>query len=134
MGFQNLDSFRVYEALECGCIPIVERRPGFDYFRRLLGPYPFISTTNWHDAGIQVARLLAEPALLEARRFECEEWWRDLKHRLSERMAQICDGSQEHSKVSKFCTMPLLARLELLRHAPSMTAHVAHALKRRAVG
>ena len=31
-GWANMDSFRVYESLECGCIPIVEKSP-YDYFR-----------------------------------------------------------------------------------------------------
>jgi hypothetical protein len=38
-GWENLDSFRVCEALEAGCIPIVERRPFYDYFRHLFGDH-----------------------------------------------------------------------------------------------
>lgn len=134
MGFQNVDSFRIYEALECGCIPIVERRHSFDYFGHLLGRHPFISVTSWHDAPIEVGPLLAEPAHLEARRRECEEWWTDFKHRLSQRIAGICAAREQQSKVSRLFATPLMARMELLRHAPSVSAHIVRALTRRAIG
>lgn len=77
-GFINLDSFRVYEALECGCIPIVERRPGFDYFAALLGAdHPLIVVDDWDQAAACMAGFLADPPALELRRLACLTWWRD---------------------------------------------------------
>lgn len=35
-----LETPRVYEALQCGSIPIVERRLTLDYYKQLLGPHP----------------------------------------------------------------------------------------------
>lgn len=75
-GFINLDSFRVYEALECGCIPIVERRPGFDYFAALFGDHPMPTVGDWSEAPPLLSALAADPDGLERRRAACVSWWR----------------------------------------------------------
>ena len=50
MGNVNLDSYRVYEALECGAVPILEKRISLDYFRQLLGDHPMPSFMSWRQA------------------------------------------------------------------------------------
>jgi Exostosin family len=80
-GEVNLESFRVYEALEAGCIPIVEKRPGFDYFTRLLGPHPLPTLTDWRESTALVEALLA--ADLESVRHACWSWWESYRRRLS---------------------------------------------------
>ena len=47
-GFFHPDSYRVYEALECGCIPIVEN--AYQYYDRLYPNNPFIKIDKWQDA------------------------------------------------------------------------------------
>jgi hypothetical protein len=82
-GWQNLESFRTWEALEAGCIPIVERRPHFDYYAALCGDYPFPSVTDW----AQAATLLQQSdADLEVLRRRCADWWRARKASLRERI------------------------------------------------
>jgi hypothetical protein len=76
-GWQNLDSFRVCEALEAGCIPIVERRPSYDYFRHLFGDHPMIAVSAWNEAPAAIAQLRADPNALEQRRLACETWWQE---------------------------------------------------------
>ncbi|MGD0493220.1 MAG: exostosin family protein [Steroidobacteraceae bacterium] len=71
-GWQNLESFRAWEALEAGCIPIVERRPQFDYFATLCGDYPFPSISDWSQAADFLKKDLAE---LEQLRQRCSAWW-----------------------------------------------------------
>src|SRR6185312_3174692 len=56
-GWSNLESFRVYEALEAGCIPIVEKRPGFDYFTALLGPHPIPTVADWNEGAARVRQI-----------------------------------------------------------------------------
>jgi len=85
-GWENLDSFRVYEALEAGCIPIVERRPSFDYFRHLFGDHPMITIDAWDEAPKRIAELTADPAQLDLRRLACAAWWQDHKKSLVARI------------------------------------------------
>lgn len=81
-GWVNLDSFRVYEALECGCIPIVEKGSE-DYFSRYFGEHPFITVDSWEQVPRHMNELLANPDLLEQRRIQCYEWWQAHKKMLN---------------------------------------------------
>jgi hypothetical protein len=78
-GWENLVSFRVCEALEAGCIPIVERRPCFDYFGHLFGEHPIPTVEDWNDAPALIEALRADPAALDKKRLACANWWRDYK-------------------------------------------------------
>lgn len=82
-GWSNLETFRVYEALEAGCIPIVEKRPNFDYFTRLLGPHPMPTVMTWSEAADLVKRLHAEGGL-EPLRQKCTAWWNGYKPALAQ--------------------------------------------------
>ncbi len=92
MGFTNLDSFRLYEALECGCLPIVEKTPS-DYFANLLGKYPFISVNSWEEAPGRIEDLLANPECLEQIRKDCYEWWMNYKSSLKKQIARIVEDA-----------------------------------------
>lgn len=84
-GFCNLDSFRVYEALEAGCIPIVEKSPT-DYFTHFFGAHPFLSVSSWDEVAPLVEATLADPEKLEKRRIECSEWWLNYKGKMKKEM------------------------------------------------
>jgi hypothetical protein len=81
-GWSNLETFRIYEALEAGCIPIVERRPGFDYFTDLLGFHPMPTVTRWTEA-VEIIRGLQKDDRIEETRLACHAWWQDYKLRLA---------------------------------------------------
>ncbi len=87
-GYVNMDSFRLYEALECGCIPIVETKP-LDYFKKFLGDHPFISIESWDQAPKIISELLEDRALLERRRLECYNWWQNYKKELKIKVTDI---------------------------------------------
>jgi hypothetical protein len=91
-GWSNLETFRVYEALEAGCIPIVERRPGFDYFTQLLGPHPIPSVMTWRE-GAALAAWLKDNDGLEALRDQCAQWWHMRKPQLAQTTAQFIAAS-----------------------------------------
>lgn len=97
MGNVNLDSFRVYEALECGSIPIVEKRLQLDYFRRLLGDHPIPTFSTWAKAAQFISALQADPQKLHNVRNNCFAWWRSYKQLLQERIVQFLADSQQHS-------------------------------------
>jgi len=82
-GWQNLESFRTWEALEAGCIPIVERRPQFDYYAALCEDYPFPSVTDWAEAA---PVLEMSDTDLEALRQRCADWWQERKAALRARI------------------------------------------------
>jgi len=88
-GWSNLETFRVYEALEAGAIPIVEKRPGFDYYTALLGAHPMPSFFTWAEA----AAFVADVRDVERLRGACMEWWRALKPGLASDTAHFVEKS-----------------------------------------
>lgn len=91
-GWWNLDSFRLCEALECGCIPIVERNP-IDYFTKFFGNHPFLVVDTWDQAPALMEQLLNDPVNLELRRQQCYQWWIDYKTDLKSKVAAIIKES-----------------------------------------
>jgi len=84
-GNQHLDTFRACEALEAGAIPILERRPHFDYFRGLWGDHPVPTVSSWDDAPALVGQITASQEA-EALRQECVAWWANYKTGLKARI------------------------------------------------
>jgi hypothetical protein len=99
------DSFRWAEALEQGCIPIVEDDPPLgsplcerpmqcthndpNYFRRLLGEsFPFLVVREWGEAPHLLRALLADPHRLHRLFEECVAWFESYKDRLGVRVAE----------------------------------------------
>jgi hypothetical protein len=91
-GWVNQDSYRLYEALECGCIPIVEKGAE-DYFFQYFGSHPFISIDSWDQAPALMSSLLANPDLLERRRIQCYEWWQAHKKVVNQQWVTIINQS-----------------------------------------
>lgn len=76
-GAISMDSFRVTEALEAGCIPIVERS---DYWANMHGQdVPILQINNWTEAPALVNGLLQNQQQLEELRLKCNNWWNSKK-------------------------------------------------------
>ncbi len=88
MGNANLECFRVYESLECGSIPVVEKRLTLDYFRELLGDHPMPSVRSWREAHGLIAELLKTPAQMDALQQSCLTWWRSYKKEYAVRLGE----------------------------------------------
>ncbi len=86
-GWWNVDSYRLCEALECGCIPIVEKI-SCDYFRNMYGPHPFLEVSTWDDAPAVMQNLLLHPKQLEKKRLECYHWWQKYKKKLQSKITK----------------------------------------------
>jgi hypothetical protein len=81
------DSFRLYEALEAGCVPIVDDPcPGWQtpgYFDLTLGDVPFPVLTDWDDLPDALDLILDNWTSSALR---CRSWWQGYKRRLARRL------------------------------------------------
>lgn len=83
----NAETFRVYEALEAGCIPVVT---GTDNYVRAPRIYwellfahrnvPFVIGGTWEDCANKVKSLLENPAAIRRKKEECRRFYALLKH------------------------------------------------------
>lgn len=86
-GWFVIDSFRVTEALEAGCIPIVEVS---DYWQNLYGEEPpFIQVGNWAEVPHVVNALLRDPKMLEESRLRCYNWWLGTKELVTQQVEYL---------------------------------------------
>ena len=79
-GFYHPETYRLYEALECECIPIVE--DAYSYYDRLFPNNPFIKINKWTDAkpilnGWEKKQILKKQE-------ECKNWWQEYKRKMQE--------------------------------------------------
>ena len=74
-GFVHPETYRLYEALECGSIPIVEN--AYRYYDRLFPNNPFIKVDIWADAK-PIINGWGEKQILKKQE-ECKIWWKNKK-------------------------------------------------------
>ena len=77
-GFVHPETYRIYEALECGCIPIVEN--AYKYYDRLFPDNPFLKIDKWMEARSIIQRWESEQ--ISQKREECKIWWTRYKDNL----------------------------------------------------
>lgn len=71
------DSFRVTEALQAGCIPVVQAS---DYWVKAYGSdFPAVQVKNWNETPNVLFNMLLAPKGLEEKRMQCNEWWSKAK-------------------------------------------------------
>lgn len=80
------DTFRVYEALESGCIPIVDKHSGAsfyngDYWSKVFGFIPFVSLNDWRDLPEVMQQELSN---FDLRQKEILSWWHNYKLKVKE--------------------------------------------------
>ena len=79
-GFFHPDSYRVYETLECGCIPIVEN--AYQYYDRLYPNNPFIKIDKWQDAKSIMQEWSNDQ--IKKKGEECSIWWEKQKNSIQD--------------------------------------------------
>ena len=79
-GFVHPETYRLYEALECGCIPIVEN--AYKYYDRLFPKNPFLKIDKWIEARPVVKEWKVEQ--IKEKQEECKTWWNEYKKQLQE--------------------------------------------------
>ena len=77
-GFFHPETYRLYEALECGCIPIVEN--AYKYYDRLFPNNPFIKIDRWIEAKPIINGWGNDQ--IEKKREECSSWWANKKNEI----------------------------------------------------
>lgn len=79
-GFVHPETYRLYEALELGCIPIVEN--AFKYYDRLFPNNPFLKVDIWSEAKVIIKEWKKNQ--IETKQEECKIWWKQQKQTLQE--------------------------------------------------
>ena len=83
MGGQNPETFRLYEALECGCIPIlINDDTNANYFTYINQYLPFLNVTTWAQVPGLMTQLFNDKQSLETYRFMLLNNYRKLKETL----------------------------------------------------
>jgi len=77
-GFVHPETYRLYEALECGCIPIVEN--SYHYYDRLFPNNPFLKIDRWKDASNIIKKFTDNQ--IKDKSNSCIKWWADYKNNL----------------------------------------------------
>ena len=79
-GFFHPETYRLYEALECGCIPIVENT--YQYYERLFPNNPFLKINKWVEAKTKMEGW--EDVKIKQKQQECQIWWKKYKIEIQE--------------------------------------------------
>ena len=86
----NPETFRLYEALECGCIPLYVKSEGdtayIDWIQNELGLLP---VSNWEEAKHLIQHFLREKEIMESYRNQLLIRWRTWKQRLGIEIQKI---------------------------------------------
>jgi hypothetical protein len=139
MGNVNLESFRLYEALDSGAIPILERRPWLDYFTQLFGAHPLPSVCNWREARSVMETFRSHPERLKSKQAEIQNWWQQWEAKISHQVTEVIRASRGQKKRMNF-TGAVPSRLrgacEMLRHhnATALIARTKITFKRLSRG
>lgn len=79
----NIETYRPYEAVQLGSIPILPKRQKIDIYTDLLGDHPFPTFLDWGEAAIFCANMMKDPQGLDQLQAECMDWWKAKEESLS---------------------------------------------------
>jgi hypothetical protein len=125
MGNVILETWRFYESLERGCIPIIETRSLLDYFTRLLGPHPIPSFRSWRAARRYAQDALLDKSALLDKQLEVRDWWTVKKQVVRQQVREAATGSSRQAALRRYGALARnrypalhesLRLAELLRH------------------
>jgi hypothetical protein len=88
-GSSALESYRLYEALEHGAIPIYVPTK-YDEYNEMYGQTPLLGFPSWEKAAQTLPLLAQKPEIMEKHRMACQKWWEEKKKALRETLS---DGS-----------------------------------------
>jgi hypothetical protein len=130
MGNVMLETWRLYEGLEFGCIPIVEKRRTINYYRNLFGPNPLPAYNSWREARIAMDDMLSKPELVFDTQAKISSWWRVTKEEYKQKVAMFLQQPSQIGSLLSFSAFPrnrnhafhkFFSTIELIRHQTSMS-------------
>ena len=81
-GYFHPETYRLYEALEAGCIPIIENP--FQFFDNFLPNNPLLSVNSWEDSSTIIKKYLENKKDIEILRNKINDWWTQHQENLKE--------------------------------------------------
>jgi hypothetical protein len=140
MGNVVLETFRVYESLEMGCIPIVERRRWMPYYDMVMPGHPLPTFASWREAYLFIEMLRKDKRRLLDYQQTVADWWQNYKVQLrNEVEAFVLLGMKKSLRSSSDWNVRTGVKyqawrtIELLKHAnrASLQERIGIALKRK---
>jgi hypothetical protein len=102
MGNVMLETWRLYESLELGCIPLIEKRPAVDYYTNLFGPNPIPAFYSWNAARRYAEVLLADRHGLNRAQGRIRDWWIAHKDRVRAQVRGTLNGPSQAGELRQF--------------------------------
>jgi hypothetical protein len=85
---QNQESYRFYEAITCGCIPLfLTDEKDSIWLQQFEGSIPFITIQSWEHAAALMQHLTSNPPVMEQYRKAILHTWSQFIQRLKEKVA-----------------------------------------------
>lgn len=93
-GSVHADTMRIMEVLEWGCIPVVVKFLGCDYFKFVFGNHPFIVGKDWTHCQEQIDALWADKQALNRKLESVATWYSHYKKDLQADVTDIICGNK----------------------------------------
>jgi len=88
----NGETFRVYEALEAGAVPVVVQEEGMELFFKFIGPkLPLLLANSWTNAAQLIYTLKAQPEMYEQYRGQILAAWEVCKKDARDSVKRVFD-------------------------------------------
>lgn len=88
IGNVSQETLRLYEALEWGCIPVVKKYNGIDYYRYIFGEHPLLLVDDWSELPNLVMNLNNES--LDALILSTNNWYRGFMESIPKKVEAVC--------------------------------------------
>jgi len=120
-----LETWRLYESLELGCIPLIEKRLAIDYYKNLFGQNPVPAFHSWSAARRYAEELLADSHKLNLAQGRIRDWWIAQKDRVRAQVRTTLSAPSHAGELKHFANYMRnryiaayqpLRLAELLRH------------------
>lgn len=131
-GWSGVDGggFRILEALECGCIPIVKYNNNADLYNTIYGEHPFIVTESWETTPKIIMDLINNPDALREKLSSVQEWYADFKIKLADKFFVLITAKKLTTKKSLCIVVPYRNREE---HLKQFIPHMKSFLNRKGI-